>query len=100
MFEGTLPSFLIDLPIFNKLSNRFQSYKINNTLETLTKDIADVLRASQLGPFLFNICINDILLFLENFSLGFYVDDSTLYYHNKILETAMSHLKTEFLHIY
>ena len=100
MFEGTLPSFLIDLPIFNKLSNRFQSYKINNTLETLTKDIADVLRASQLVPFLFNICINDIFLFLENFSLGFYVDDSTLYVHNKILETAMSHLKTEFLHIY
>ena len=83
-------------PFRSDLSIRFQSYKTNSTLETLRKEIADLPRASQLCPLLFNICINDIFFFLENTILGSYADDSTLFVYNEIVETVISHLRKNF----
>ena len=83
-------------PFRSDLSIRFQSYKTNSTLETLRKEIADLPRASQLCPLLFNICINDIFFFLENTILGSYADDSTLCVYNEILETVICHLRKIF----
>ena len=67
------------------LSDRYQCCKINNTLTDWRKIAADVPQGSILGPFLFNIFLNDIFFFLKDANLGKYADDSTLYAQNKIL---------------
>ena len=51
---------------------------------------------SILGPFLFNIYLNDILFFLKHANLGNYADDSTLYAYNKNLEIVICNPRGEF----
>ena len=67
------------------LSNRYQCFKINNTLGDWRKVIAGVPQGSILAPLLLNTFLNDIFFFLKNANLGNYADDSTLYAYNKNL---------------
>ena len=78
------------------LSNRYQCYKINNTLGDCRKIIAGVPQGPILHTLLFNIVLNDIFFFLKDANLGNYADDSTLHAFNKNLETAVFNLRQEF----
>ena len=61
------------------LDNRLQRTNVNNNFSLWKEIFAGVPQGSILGPFLFNICINDIFLFVDNAQLCNYADDTTLY---------------------
>ena len=61
------------------LTNRQQGVWVNNNFSAWENIIARVPVGSILEPLLFNIFINDLLLFVSNASLSNYVNDNTLY---------------------
>ena len=61
------------------LTNRQQSFRVNSNFSTWENIIAVVPRGSILGPFLFNIFINNLFIFVSNSYLSNYSYDNTLY---------------------
>ena len=61
------------------LTNRQQGVWVNNNFSAWENIIARVPVGSILEPLLFNIFINDLLLFVSNASLSNYVNDNILY---------------------
>ena len=61
------------------LANRQQGVWVNNNFSARENIIARVPVGSILEPLLFNIFINDLLLFVSNASLSNYVNDNILY---------------------
>ena len=61
------------------LRNRLQRRNVNNNFSVWKDIFAGVLQGSILGPLMFNIYINNILLFPDNGCLSNYADDITLY---------------------
>ena len=62
----------------NYLSNKHQRVKIGNSLRNWLQILKGVPQRSILGPFLFNVFINDIFLWLKQGDLYNYADDNTL----------------------
>ena len=60
------------------LSNCKQFVQVGNIKSTMKQVSTGVPQGSIVGPFLFNICINDIVKASSKFSLIFYADDTTL----------------------
>ena len=60
------------------LKNRKQKVVINNSASTTKTVIAGVPQGSIDGPILFNLFINDLVLFIEYTALGNYADDNNL----------------------
>ena len=60
------------------LKNRKQNVVINNSASTTQTVIAGVPQGSIDGPLLFNLFINDLVLFIEYTALGNYADDNNL----------------------
>ena len=58
------------------LTNRKQKVVINNSASTTQTVIAGVPQGSIDGPLLFNLFINDLVLFIEYTALGNYADDN------------------------
>ena len=65
--------------ISNYLGNRIQRTKIGDKFSTWRKIIHGVPQGSILGPLLFNIYINDLFLFSQNFNMANYADDCSPY---------------------
>ena len=61
------------------LTNRQQKVRVNSSFSTWENIIARVLQGSILRPLLFNIFINDLLLFVSNSYLSNYTIDNSLY---------------------
>ena len=61
------------------LTNRKQRTKINNSFSEWVEILIGIPQGSVLGPLLFNIFINDLLLGIEDGNLCNFADDNTLY---------------------
>ena len=89
--------------LFCYLSNRFQRVKINGTHSRWQKIIAGVPQGSILGPLLFNIYLNDLLLFIGP-DLCNYADDNTIFkasndieYLRRTLQTSLTEISAWFV---
>ena len=57
--------------------------------------ILGVPQESILGPILFNVCINDLLLFIKETDICNFANDTTLYACGKDLDTISNKLELE-----
>ena len=48
------------------LTNSKKRVRVNKNFTTWESIIAEILQGSMLGPLLFNVCINDLFLFVSN----------------------------------
>lgn len=64
--------------ICSYLSERYQRVKISNERSSWTPLVKGIPQGSCLGPFLFNVFINDLFYFMEICSLLNYADDNSL----------------------
>ena len=80
---------------FSYLKSRKQNVKINNTYSVFQVLLSRVSQGSILGPILFNIFINDLLLWVENTELHNFADDNTISCTEKSLEELIKSLTSE-----
>ena len=79
------------------LKNRKQSVQINNSFSSTKKVHAGVPQGSIDGPLLFNLFINDSVLFLSDTFLSNYADDNNLYSIGKDCDLIQNLLRKYFM---
>ena len=77
------------------LKRRKQNVRINNTHSIFQILHSVVPRGSILGPILFNIFINDLLLWISNSELLNFADDNTISAAENTIEELISTLEKE-----
>ena len=75
--------------------NRQQKVKVNGSFSSWKSVTRGVPQGSVLGPLLFNIYINDLLLFIQNSDICNYADDATIYACDKSLDNISHRLETD-----
>ena len=78
------------------LKNRKQRVQINNNFSATKSVIAGVLQGSIDGPLLFNLFINDLVLFLTETMLSNYTDDNNLFSIGRDLNKVKDTLAKDF----
>ena len=81
--------------LYNYLKNKKQSVKIDNTSSFLRTVFSGVPQSSILGPILFYIFINDLLLCLKKSDLHNFADDNTIAVTCKNLNDLLRTLEKE-----
>ena len=81
--------------IQNYLSQRQQRVKVGSSLSEWLEIILGIPQGSILGPILFNVFINDLILFIKEIDICNFADDTTLYSCGKELDTISFKLETE-----
>ena len=79
--------------ISSYLIGRNQRTKIGNSYSSWTKIVAGVPHGSIIGPLLFNIYINDLLLSLDKYDLANYADDYTPFSCGRKIDEVISQLE-------
>ena len=77
------------------LTNRQQRGKENGSFSSWKDLPRGAPQGSVLGPLLFNIYINDLLLFIQNSDICNYADDTTIYSWDKSLDTITHKLEND-----
>ena len=77
------------------LENRQQRVKINGSFSTYKQLSLGVPQGSVLGPLLFNIYINDLLLSIEDTDIYNYADDTTIFACDKNLGSVIARLEND-----
>ena len=80
---------------YSYLKRRKQNVRINNTHSIFQILLSGVPQESILGPILFNIFINDLLLWISNSELLNFADDSTISAAENTIEELISTLEKE-----
>ena len=80
---------------YSYLSDRKHRVRIGCSLSDWLCALLGVPQGSVLGPILFNIFINDLMLTVKECSICNFADDNTLYSMNKTLEEVLNNLRHE-----
>ena len=80
----------------NYLTGRFQRTKVSNSYSSWFEIMASVIQGLILGPLLFNIFLNDLLLYPEETFLSNYADDNTLCSIGNTIESVKKALSNNF----
>ena len=78
------------------LSNRTQTFEIDNHLSDKEVTLCGVPQGSVLAPLLFLLYVNDIFKSFKELSFHLFADHSTLTYTNKNLSVLESTVNREF----
>ena len=89
--------YRLDMPSLKRLhsylTKRRQRVKINDTYSSWSEILFGVRQGSILGPFLFNIFLCDLFLFVLDIGIANYADNNTLHATSKHLETVLKDLE-------
>ena len=77
------------------LANRQHRVKVNGSFSSWKDLTRGVPQGSVLGPLLFNIYINDLLLFIQNSYIRNYADDTTIYSCDRSLDNITHTLEND-----
>ena len=75
------------------LENKQQRVKMNGSFSTYKNLSLGVPQGSVLGPLLFNIYINDLLLSIQDTNICNFADDTTIYTCDKNLNSVIARLE-------
>ena len=81
--------------LLSYLTGRKHTTKINQSYSTWTDIIFRVPQGSILGPLLFNIYINDLFMFTEEFDVANYADDCTAYENKFTINEVITSLERD-----
>ena len=81
--------------IQNYLSQRQQKVEVGSSLSDWLEIILGVLQGSILGTILFNVFINELILFIKETDICNFADDTALYACGKDLDTISNKLELQ-----
>ena len=79
--------------MFSYLKGRRQRVKISNSRSSWKLLTKGVPQGSILGPFLFNVFMNDLFLFIQNCKLYNYADHNSMIYSSPDINAILTNLK-------